>query len=245
MGGVTADDHRYWREMLGAFVLGELDEERRVALQAHLEGCEHCRAELREIQSVAAALARTAPERVAVRDPTPPSGLMDRTLANIDEARRAEEELRSRRRWRILQRSALAVAAAAFLVVLVVFALLPQITSPPLEPVVFSDKPAGVKADADLIDHTWGVETILVVSGLEEGETYKLTLQRENGPPVPSGTFISTGEQPVECRMNAALLRENATSLEIRTADGDLILVADLPEKPAEKADSALGRRYG
>jgi hypothetical protein len=52
-----ADDsrgHRRWREMLGAYALGELDDERRAALQAHLDGCEECRAELREIEPAGA-----------------------------------------------------------------------------------------------------------------------------------------------------------------------------------------------
>ena len=88
-----------------------------------------------------------------------------------------------------------------------------------------------MEAEASLIDHTWGTETILVVSGLEDGETYELTLRDEDGAPVDSGAFIGTGDKPLECRMNAALLREEATGLEVRTDEGDLVLSADLPEK--------------
>lgn len=232
---MTSEEHRYWREMLGAYALGELDEEQRTALQAHLDGCEECRSELREIEPVVTALADASPERVAEEGPRPPSDLMERTFAAIDQARRTEDELQRRRRNRLIRRSAFAAVAAALLVAIGVFALLPKITGPPLEPVAFSEVPAEVEAEANLIDHTWGTETILVVSGLEDGETYRLTLRDEDGEAVPSGAFIGTGEQPVECRMNAALLREDATGLEVRTAEGDLVLGADLPEEDPDQ----------
>lgn len=228
---MTSENHRYWREMLGAFVLGKLDEGQRAALQAHLDGCEECQAELREIEPVAAALAEAVPERVADEEPRPPADLMQRTIAIIDQARRTEDELQRGRRRRMFRWSALAAVAAALLIAIGSFALVPKMTGPPLEPVAVSETSPGVEAEANLIDHTWGTETILVVSGLEEGETYKLALRNEDGASVPSGAFIGTGDQPVECRMNAALLREDATGLEIRTTEGDLVLAADLPEK--------------
>ncbi len=228
-------EHRYWREMIGAFLLGELDEEQRTALQAHLDGCDQCRAELAELRPVVAALAEVNPGLFETEEPRPPVDLLERTLSRVGQARRTEDELRRLRRNGLIRRAALATVAAALLVAIGLFALVPKITGPPLEPVAFSEVPAGVEAEANLIDHTWGTETILVVSGLEDGETYRLTLRDEDGEAVPSGAFIGTGEQPVECRMNAALLREEATGLEVRTAEGDLVLGADLPEKTPDQ----------
>ena len=235
--------HRHWREMLGAYVLGELDEEQRTALQAHLDGCEHCRAELREIEPVAAALSEADPRLFEPGEPRPPADLLERTLSRVEHARRFEDELQRRRRNRLIGRAAFATAAAALLVAVGLFAVLPEVTGPPMEPVAFSEAPAGVEAEASLIDHTWGTETILVVSGLEDGETYELTLRDEDGEPVPSGAFIGTGDRPIECRMNAALLREEATGLEVRTAGGDLVLEADLLEEAPDQAATALAGR--
>lgn len=127
------------------------------------------------------------------------------------------------------------------LVAVGLFAVVPEVTGPPMEPVAFSEAPAGVEAEASLIDHTWGTETVLVASGLEDGETYRLTLRDEDGEAVPSGAFIGTGERPLECRMNAALLREDATGLEVRTAEGELVLEADLPEGPPDQAATSTG----
>jgi hypothetical protein len=234
-------EHRHWREMLGAYALGELDDERRAALRAHLDGCEECRAELREIEPVAAALAEADPGLFESEEPRPPAGLLERTLSRVERARQDEEGWRRGRRNRLIRRSSLA-AAAVLLAAFGLFALVPKVTGPPLEPVAFSEAPAGVEAEANLIDHTWGTETILVVSGLEDGETYRLTLLDEDGGAVPSGAFIGTGDEPIECRMNAALLREEATGLEVRTADGDLVLDADLPEQAPDQAATPTGR---
>ncbi len=244
--GDGPNEHRHWREMLGAYALGELDENQRTALRAHLDGCEYCRAQLREIEPVAAALADADPRLFAAEESRPPADLLERTLARVEQARQTEDELQRTRRSRRLRRSAVASAAAALLIAIGSFALVPKITGPPLEPVAFSEAPAGVEAEASLIDHTWGTETILVVSGLEDGETYSLTLRDEEGEAVPSGAFIGTGDKPIECRMNAALLREEATGLEVRTSGGDLVLEADLPgEAPDQAATSASRVRGG
>ena len=238
--------HRYWREMLGAHVLGELGEEQGAALRAHLDGCEECRAEAREIEPVAAALADADPRHFESEGPRPPADLLERTLSRVEHARQMEDQLRRRRRNRALRRSAFAAAAAALLVAVGSYALVPKIAGPPVETVAFSEAPPGVEAEAGLIDHTWGTETVLVASGLEDGETYSVTLRDEDGGSVPSGAFIGTGDKPLECRMNAALLREEATGLEVRTAEGDLVLEADLPEEaPDLQAAASTGRVRG
>ena len=223
------NDHRYWREMLGAYLLGGLDEEERIGLEAHLDGCAECRAELAEIRPVAGALANAAPEHINPEE-FPPADLIDGVIAQVDRERQLHRR-RQRRRW--FGRSALAAAATA-LFVAIGFFVLPQLLAPgvPLEPVAFSEVAPGVEAEADLIAHTWGTETRLVASGLEEDQTYRVVLRSEDGARVPSGAFIGTGNEPMECNLNAALLREDATRLVVRAADGELVLSADLSENP-------------
>lgn len=249
MGRVNPGDgpqeHRRWREMLGAYALGLLDDEERAAVRAHLDGCEDCRAELREIEPVAAALSEADPGLFEAEEPRLPAGLLERTLSRVERARRDEEEWRRGRRNRLIRRSGFVAAAAAVLVAVGLFALVPRIAGPPMEPVVFSEAPAGVEAEASLIDHTWGMETVLVVSGLEDGETYRLNLLDEDGRAVPSGAFIGTGDNPIECRMNAALLREETAGLEVRTSGGELVLDADLPEQAPDQAETPTGRFSG
>ena len=68
-----------WQELAAPYALGALAPEERSAFEAHLAGCEACRAEVRAFTEVAGLLAYGAP---AVE---PPAGLRDRVLA---EARR-------------------------------------------------------------------------------------------------------------------------------------------------------------
>jgi len=49
---MKTDGCREWRESLGAYALGHLSEEERAGLEAHLEGCPSCRAELEQLTGV-------------------------------------------------------------------------------------------------------------------------------------------------------------------------------------------------
>ena len=54
---MRADPCREWRESLGAYALGQLADEEVPALEAHLEGCADCRAELDQLTTVARLMA--------------------------------------------------------------------------------------------------------------------------------------------------------------------------------------------
>ena len=231
-----SEEHERFRETLGAYLLGELDGEERRALRAHLETCPICQAEARELEPVVAGLAEAAPNNIE-ESPHPPAGLEERTFARIERAR-AEDQVGQRRRRRA--RQALLASAAALLVVVAGLALYPRFFMPtvPIEPVAFSETAPGIEAEASLISHTWGTETRMVASGLEDGQTYTVALLDEDGYQVPSGTFIGTSERPVECNLNAALLRPDVAALEVRGAGDELLLYADLPEQEAQVASS-------
>ena len=109
----------------------------------------------------------------------------------------------------------------------------PNSTPPPQEPLAFSEVAGGVEAEGSLIPHTWGTEANLLVEGLDEGRNYRAAFTTSGGTEVPAGTFIGTEAQPVDCNLNAAVLREDATRLEVRTMEGELVLEADLPKEPA------------
>ena len=68
-----------WQEQAAPYALGILTPEERRAFEAHLAGCDACRADVRAYEEVAAALAHAAPPA------EPPGTLRDRVLA---EARR-------------------------------------------------------------------------------------------------------------------------------------------------------------
>jgi len=182
VGTVSAEACRRWREMLGAYLLGQLSSEERIALEAHLDGCAECRAELAELRPVAMALAAADPEHLGT-PPTPPAELADRVFAHVRSVRRLER----RRRWTL--RAGAAVAAAVIAIsVAVVMRPAPKVQK---EEVAFTTVPAGVVANATLYKRPAGVEVWLQVKGLETGKTYSLWVERANGKHVDCGTFYA------------------------------------------------------
>ncbi len=210
---------RMWREQLGAYVLGLLPPEETFALQAHLAGCERCRAEMLEIAPVAAALRDVDATAVSEAE-DPPPGLRDRVFQRLDQEQRAQRRIQLARRL---------TAAAAVIALLGIGSLLrPPPAGPPTEAVALIVNDDTVTADAALINHTWGTEVILEATGLGAGEEYVLQFETTDGEPVEGGTFLGVGTEPLTCRMNAALLREDAQGFSIRDADGQTIIEARL-----------------
>jgi hypothetical protein len=62
---MSANDHSRWSEELAAYALDALEPGEAAAFERHLEGCEHCQAELRWLQPAVQAL----PEAVERREP--------------------------------------------------------------------------------------------------------------------------------------------------------------------------------
>jgi hypothetical protein len=218
-----------YRERIGAFLLGKLDEGEFEAVRAHLNGCPDCWAEARELQPVVAALADADPDRIE-EDVSPPEDLEESTLAPI-----LGEIHRVRQRGRRSPWSTLAAAAVCVLAVgLAGFAWLLEPAVALVEPLSFSVEPDMHVVDGHLIEHPWGTEIELIVSGAHDGQTYRVTLVSEDGERVDAGTFIGTGDEPVKGTFSAALSRADAARLEARTPGGELVFFAKIPEKPRD-----------
>lgn len=85
----------------------------------------------------------------------------------------------------------------------------------------------GVVARADMIDHTWGLEVLLEVSGLEPGGAYEMTFESTDGRTVSAGGFVGT-DATMKCRNNGALLRADTARFVVTGPDGSEALSADL-----------------
>jgi hypothetical protein len=197
-------------------------------MRAHLDGCPECRAEVRELEPVVAALADADPDRID-EDPWPPGDLEESTLAPILGEIHFARVRRRRVPWS-------AVAAAAICVLVIGLAGFTWFLGPAvaMEPLSFSEAP-GVDVRGGLIAHDSGTEIRLVVSGSQHGQTYRVTLVSEDEERVNAGTFIGAGDEPVRGTFNAALSREDADRLEVRTPGGELAFFAKFPEEPREK----------
>jgi Putative zinc-finger len=212
---MTTEVCRRWRDLFGAYLLGRLTPEERVGLEAHLDGCADCRAELAELRPVAAALAAADPAHLGT-PPAPPPELGDRVLAQV----RDENRLARRRRWAL--RAGAGVAAAVIALTVVVVATRPEAPSrAEKEDFAFSALPAGVDAQATLYTYRTDprVEVWLEYEGLTPGTTYAVWVERATGERVRCGTFDA-----IEGRHHTVLAsqvpRSDAAAVGFTSTDG-------------------------
>jgi len=215
--------HEHPQELIGAFVVGQLDEREAAGLRAHLEGCPVCRADVAELAPVAAVLPLADPALLDSEPAFPPDRLERRILARV----RAERRSRQRGRW--LRWSA-AGALAAGLAAILWFAVLVPERAPqvPREAIAFSLVQAGVDAQATLVAHTWGTEMNLTATGLQHGRRYTVVLVATDGRRVQAGSFIGTAGQPLKCNVNGALLRKDTAEIVVTGPDQRPVLRAEL-----------------
>lgn len=174
---------REWRDSLGAYALGQLADEERVGLDAHLEGCPDCRAELSELESVARIMPLAEPERFAA-PPQPPPGLRKRIEATIAGERRASRK--KKRRFGFALGGAAAAAAAA---ALAIFVLGGGSSPGPERHISFAALPPGMKIGATLEPRAYGTEVHMYVGGVPSGTLCRVVLRGPHGVRLPAGTF--------------------------------------------------------
>ncbi len=182
---MKADDCRGWREELGSFVLDQLDADERAAVEAHLDGCAECRAELELLVPVAEALPLADPEQLG-SGATPPRSLAFKVARGIGAERRA------RRRRRIRLGVAAAATACAAAAVVVALDGAGESGSPPVaapQRVAFTSTPRGVEIGASLAPRPWGSEISLQVRGITPGTRCKVWLRTGDGTRVAAGSF--------------------------------------------------------
>lgn len=97
------------------------------------------------------------------------------------------------------------------------------------ELISFTGEPRGVEIEASIVAHTWGTETVMTIDGLEQG-TYTVQVVGTDGESVDSGTFIAPARGITDCRMIAALLRQEADIIVVSDSDGDVVMRSQLPE---------------
>ncbi len=226
MNESPANDHAHHelRMSLGTYVLGQLPADETASLEAHLDGCPECTAELAELTPVATALAQMRRGPAAAGTLAPPPELGDLVVAAVSDVARTE----SRRPW--LRAAFLAGAAAAIVLATTVVVQTMTGGTPgpgpvvPLEAVEVQTEQPGLAASADLVNHTWGVEVKLSARGFDSGGRYRVAVLGVDGKRYPAGGFVGTGAKEMDCNLNSSLLRESASGFEVRDATGTVVV---------------------
>ncbi|HUI47599.1 MAG TPA: anti-sigma factor [Acidimicrobiia bacterium] len=220
---MTSEACREYRGTLGAVALGRAEPEESLALRAHIDGCAECRAELRELTAVAAALPFADTTHVAGGLSLPSPALARQVLGRVA-VERSARRTRTRRRIAVAAATATAVAAAIIALVLVV----PGNGSPPGgQKVVFTTR-SGLTANATLRASDAGTQVAFHVSGLHPGGYYWVWLTGEDGDRIAAGTFQGT-TQPSDLLMTAALPLSDARRIWVTDDENRVVLDQRLP----------------
>jgi hypothetical protein len=228
-----AESCRRWRESLGAYALDRLDTGERAGVEAHLEGCAACRAELASLTSIATLLPLADPTRFDTA-PAPPSGLGDRIAAAVA----AEHKTTRRRRWRI--GLTLGGATAAVAAALLAFVILPGGGGEsPEQHVTFTSLPPGMKIGATLKPHSFGTEIHVYVKGVRSGTLCRVSLRRPDGTALSAGSFHYRWDEDDSAVLSSALDLSNTAAIAIRV--GHRTFVAPVEDTPAADSSPSAG----
>jgi anti-sigma-K factor RskA len=180
---VNDAEHRRWEEDLAAYALGSLERDEAEVVEAHLAGCERCRADLRWLEPAVGVIPESVPQL------TPPASLRQGLMDTVTREARAEERSGSRTGWRSwLLRPATALAAVAALVAgLVGYSLRGEDEGPVVSEVEVAPRVEGAVA---VLEHEGDAGTLRVgnVPDLEPKEVYQVWIER-GGSVAPSSAF--------------------------------------------------------
>lgn len=225
-------------EWIGAALAGELTPQEQAEFD---EACRRDPSMQQEVADLQGVLGRLRASDLEWVEAQPGADLADRVAATGEPPVRPEtvDTATSRPRWR--GRAARALVAACLVAggVLGTLGYQRTVDAPPegppgtlgaVEQISFTGEPSGSDVEASLVAHTWGTETVLEIEGLRVGETFEVVLVSSSGEELSSGSFIGA-EAIVECRMNAAIMREEVAQVRVRSIDDRAVmLTADLPE---------------
>jgi hypothetical protein len=197
---------------LGVYVLDAADPSERQRLEAHLPGCQECRAELSRLAPLPRLLA-AIPE--TMRETTPAPGGQARR------SRRSPAHLGARRRW----------AAGAVLVAAGVTGALWLSSStgghqPGPVTLTGTDPATHVSATATLTATSWGTSIQLQVRGVPENVECRLVVRSQGGRTEVSGAWDAWQEGPLSIPASASWLPSDIASLQVTTPTKTLLTMS-------------------
>ncbi len=218
---MKTDSCRDWRASLGAYSLGHLNADERAGLEAHLEGCPDCQAEIESLNDVAKLLAFADPAHFGPA-PKPSPELGERITATIGAERRVSRRRQRRRRFGFAASGAVA-ATAAVLAILV----LPGGGSQPVQHVEFVSAPPNVTIWASLEPHAFGTEIRMYVKGVRSGTLCRVFLRDARGASVSAGTFRYRWGDDSGAVLSSALDLSNTAAIEVQAGGRRFVVPVD------------------
>lgn len=201
-----------------AYLLGALAPEERAGFEAHLMGCEACRARVEDARSVLPYLIASEEDDLDALVPPLPDTTLPQLLA------RAARTSRRRRSTAL----ALGAVAAAIVAVAVVLVSTRPGSAPPVEAMVVV-RPSSVRATASVESTAWGTE-ITIDCGYDQGAVtpagyrYDLTVRSRAGVTSQLGSWQLDDQRAITFRAGTALPIDQIQAIDITDADGTPLL---------------------
>lgn len=220
---------REWRELLGAHALGHLRGAERAGLEAHLEGCPECRAEMAALKPVVGMLPHADPARFGPA-PQPPADLGRRIEATIGEERGRAQ----RQRRRTIRGFALGGAAATIAAVVLAVFVFQGDGEGPTTQVKFAALPAGISIYATLEPHAYGTEIHMYVKGVPSGTLCRVSLRGPGGAAHSAGTFRYRWGDDSDAVLSSALDLSRTRAVVVRAGNRTFVGRVESPTTAIE-----------
>jgi hypothetical protein len=204
----------HWRGLIAVDLLGQLVDEDRTALTAHLDGCAECRQEKRDLTALSAVLPAADPDHFDVHDPP-----LDLQSAVFD---RLHAEARRDRRVHHV-RYVMGGAAAAVVVAALVLGLTVTNSTPPARVVALRGR-AGVHATARLTTEPWGTAIELRETGQAGDQVLTVSMRTTTGTWWEAGTYRTVGGRPVAVDLACALPASKIVGIWVHNGAGHTVL---------------------
>jgi hypothetical protein len=211
---MTPDRCEHWQGLLALEVVGQLTENDRLALSAHLDGCSACRDQRADLAGLARILPAADPAHLGGHDVP-----FELQTAVFD---RLRADARQHRRARLTRYGLGAVAAVAVAVALVVG--LSGTAAPPAGHTVALVGGAGVKATARLTSEAWGTAIHLQETGQAGGQVLTVSMRTTGGSWWAAGTYDTGTGHTVQVDLACGVPASKIESIWVRDKAGRTVL---------------------
>jgi len=206
------------RGQLALFTLGRLPDNERLALEAHLDGCEDCRSELAGLSGLSSALSAADPDRIDHVVEVPET-LRASVLDSL-----GTEVARHRRSTRVRFASAAAVVLLALGAVgAVTGAVLGSHHTSPGHTFSLSG-PGSEHATVKLTSESWGTSVELLASDQQGRQVLTVSMRTKDGSWWVAGTYQTVANGNVDVTMGCALPLATIDAVRVTNAEGKQIL---------------------
>jgi predicted anti-sigma-YlaC factor YlaD len=210
---VTPDRCDHFHGLLALEIVGQLTEEDRLVLSAHLDGCPACRDHHHDLAGLARILPAADPDHLGGHDV--PIDLQTAVFSRL------RTDARRHRHVRGARYVVGAVAAAAVAVGLVVG--LSGSPAPPGQTVALSGR-SGVTASARLTAEPWGTAIHLQETGQAGGQVLTVSMRSTAGSWWGAGTYRTVTDRTVKVDLACGVPAADIASIWVRNKAGTTVM---------------------